>query len=160
MKRACLVLLIGTAILFGGCQTQEKDPFFTETSALTKSTETAIAKQTYRIDYTFELISNHSVGDEWENEVFFDGQNVADHFTVTATPNATVTLRGTVTEKDKIPDKGSATITLVVRDGENITKEIVVRENGGKYTGNIAVWKWNCAVTSCEETTSFGTIGQ
>ena len=102
---------------------------------------------TYRIDYAFTLLSNDSVGNEWQTSVTREGQILQSGDTITAQENTVITITATVTEVDVYPDTATATLDLSLADGSTATATITVLENGGAYTNHTAVWEWTCSVT-------------
>ncbi len=102
---------------------------------------------TYRIDYTFTLLSNDSVGNEWQTSVTRDGQILQSGDTVTAPENTVVTLTATVTEIDQYPDTASVTLDIPLEDGGTTTTTITVLENGGAYINHASEWEVTCSVT-------------
>lgn len=90
---------------------------------------------TYRIFYHFTLVSNNSVGNEWNKEITANGRR-------------TIHLKITVVEDDTYPDIGRGDLTLSLQDDATASTEITVRENKGRYQGNLAVWKVTCTATA------------
>lgn len=106
----------------------------------------------YEMTFSSELISNDSVGNDWEMYYSCDGRNVSngEQWLVLLANPQTAVINVTVTERDKIPDIGSGLITVTLND-ESETKTIVtVTENGGSYQGNEARWEITCKVKLIE----------
>ena len=104
-------------------------------------------KGIYRIEYEFSMLSNHSVGNSWDNTVVYNGRNIDSGDTITAELNSEITLQGIVTETDSIPDTAACHFTLQLKDGMVGVAQITVRENRGRYIGNTAIWNLKCTVT-------------
>lgn len=76
-----------------------------------------------------------SVGNEWVKSIEYNGQAIKDDDTITAPLNSSITIVGTVTENDSVPDTGNGSVQLSL-DGKEKTVEIYAIENRGKYAGN------------------------
>ncbi|MBR7132674.1 MAG: FIVAR domain-containing protein [Clostridia bacterium] len=105
---------------------------------MTKST-----KGVYKIYYSFNMLANNHVGNEWLKGVTYNGINIYSGDTVTAPLNSSIKINIYVIENDKIPDIGSESISLLL-NGAKISAKIFVCENRGRYTGNIATWEFTC----------------
>lgn len=109
-----------------------------------------IAKRgVYRIHCSLSMISNMSVGNEWVKSIEYNGQAIKDGDTITAPLNSSITIVGTVTENDSVPDTGNGSVQLSL-DGKEKIAEIYVIENRGKYAGNTAVWSLHCSAELIE----------
>ncbi|KQN96095.1 hypothetical protein [Paenibacillus sp. Leaf72] len=110
----------------------------------------AAAAKTVTIKVTFvseDLVSNDSVGNEWETQVLINGKAVAagDSIKLTLKPSELVKLEATAIEQDKIPDVGTANKSFkasTVTSGKKHTLDVKVVENRGRYSGNAAKWKF------------------
>ncbi|MBQ4152763.1 MAG: FIVAR domain-containing protein [Oscillospiraceae bacterium] len=94
----------------------------------------------YKIFYSLTLIDSNSVGNEWSKSITCNGSLIESGDTVAVPLNSAITITGTVTEHDSVPDYGSGSIRLT-SDNSTQSKTIYVRENRGRYSGNLAVWQ-------------------
>lgn len=103
----------------------------------------------YRINYSFVMTANFSVGNEWFKSIEYNGKSIRNGQTITAPLNSGITIKGTVIESDSVPDVGSGNVYLLL-GGDEKTIEIYVRENRGRYSGNFAIWELTCSATLIE----------
>lgn len=87
----------------------------------------------------------NSVGNEWTKSFSINGERASSGSTVSVTMDSYVSISTTITEEDNIPDVGSDSYSCMVQQnyfegGFNITQTINVRENRGRYSGNVATW--------------------
>jgi hypothetical protein len=81
------------------------------------------------------MLSNNHVGNEWDDEVYYNGKEVYK-FEITAPYNQKyITLYSVVTEEDNIPDTGYGQLTILLKDGNTKKTKIYVTENRGRYSG-------------------------
>lgn len=137
IKILSIILVVGLVFLLNGCNKPPVTATQTEPPASTVPAH-------YRIAYQWTMLSNDSVGNDWEKTVTCNGQAIANGHMVTAESGSAVIIHGTVTEKDKHADTGSDTITLVLADGARESVRIIVREEHGAYAGNTAEWELTC----------------
>lgn len=97
-------------------------------------------KGIYKIFYSLTLTDSNSVGNEWSKSITCNGSLIESGDTVAVPLNSAITITGTVTEHDSVPDHGSGSIRLT-SDNSTQNKTIYVRENRGRYSGNLAVWQ-------------------
>lgn len=100
----------------------------------------------YELTFSANLISNNYVGNEWKLSYSSDGKNVTDgeRWLVSLDNPKTMKIDITVTEKDKIPDIGTGSVTVIL-NGEAETKTpVTVTENSGYNEGNEAQWEITC----------------
>ncbi len=100
----------------------------------------------YELTFSADLISNDSVDNEWKMLYQNDGRNITqgERWTVLLDTPKTITIDITVTEKDKIPDIGTGSMTVIL-NGESETKMLItVTEKGGINEGNEALWEITC----------------
>lgn len=112
---------------------------------------TYAATKTSKITIKFvsaELIENNHVGNEWATEGSVNNKELSEGKSVTLNVKSTdtVQIKVTASELDKIPDIGSANLTVKT---SNLTKtkitksiKVTVTENRGRYSGNTAEWKF------------------
>ncbi|GMK41302.1 hypothetical protein PCCS19_43580 [Paenibacillus sp. CCS19] len=121
----------------------------------TAATPTFAATKTSSITVKFvsaELIENNSVGNEWETEGFVNNKALSEGMSVTLKLKTTDSLKIKVTasELDKIPDIGSANLTVKASTiSKKTTKslKVIVKENRGRYSGNTAEWKFTFEIS-------------
>lgn len=108
------------------------------------------ASKTIKIKVTFvsaEMTENNHVGNDWYVGASVNGKEIEEGSSVTLNLKSTdsVKLVAEAEEQDKIPDTGSADSTIKV---SSITKKlsktlnVKVVENRGRYSGNVAKWKF------------------
>lgn len=107
-------------------------------------------KGVYRVDYSFTLRSNHSVGNDWHTAITYNGQELHSGDTVTQALHTEIVLQSTVTEQDRFPDVGNGTLQLTLADGATAETLITVTEDRGTFCGNTAVWALSCRITLVE----------
>lgn len=112
---------------------------------LTKAT-----KGVYLVKTDLDNISNNSVGNEWTKSVTCNGKWMSAEEEVVAALNSSITITVQVTENDKIPDTGQGSVKLTLKNGSSVSKIITVRENRGRYAGNVAKWELTCTATLIE----------
>ncbi len=118
-----------------------QNTFQSAVDGLEKSTQ-----EVYEITYDFALLSNHSVGNDWQKTVTCGGQSLKSGGTVTARGSTSVLLVCTIVELDTVPDTGYATVEVVLRDGMHGSVQIVVEENRGRFKGKTATWEFSFSV--------------
>lgn len=107
------------------------------------------SKGVYRISCSLMRLSTNSVGNEWSSGITYNGESIHSGDTITAALNGTITITGTAIEHDSIPDSGSGSVSLSLPGGEKST-QFYVRENRGRYAGNLAIWELTCSATLVE----------
>lgn len=109
------------------------------------------AGKTTKIKVTFvsaELIENNSVGNEWWWGGYINGKEVEEGDTVVLNLKSTDTikLKAEAQEQDKYPDDGAANATVkvssITNKALNKSMNVTVVENRGRYSGNVAKWKF------------------
>lgn len=101
--------------------------------------------QKFRVSISIQMQSNDHVGNKWTKGAEFNDETITSGTVVTITPGDTFTVRGWAQDNDSNPDYGSYFDQLTLTDemcksGFTIEGEANVRENGGRYSGNYAVW--------------------
>ncbi len=112
-----------------------------------KEVVSTITQYTYQIEYSFTLLSNDSVGDDWQTSVMHNGHPIQSGDLVTLSPNTDIVLYGEVIEQDAFPDVGNATVILEPDAHASTETEITVIETHGTYIGNTATWRLHCSIT-------------
>lgn len=112
--------------------------------------------QTYKISIVVskgKLVSNDHVGKSWST-----GAKIADVSisfgktkSLTLRNSDTFTIVCSATENDKSPDEGDDYFDVAVsdlKDGKNVfTREVIVSEDRGRYSGNEAIWHFTVTIT-------------
>jgi NADPH-dependent curcumin reductase CurA len=88
----------------------------------------------------------NSVGNEWDTYFKVSGSSVHSGSLVKVTRNGSLSVYTKIIEYDSVMDVGSEfyKFTVTKNDfayGFVVTQTIYVRENRGRYTGNVATWK-------------------
>jgi len=123
--------------------------FLLITVFLGQSVSAATAKTT-KIKVTLvsvELVENNHVGNEWYTEAYVNGKKIKEGSTVTLNlkSSESVKLKAYAEEQDKIPDVGTATLSIKassISKTMNKSLTVKVKENRGRYSGNMAEWKF------------------
>lgn len=112
--------------------------------------ELVVAKNgVYRINCSLNMTANLSVGNEWLKSIEYNGNTISNGQTITVPINSGITIKGIVIESDSVPDIGYGSVYLSSSGGEKTT-EIYVRENRGRYSGNLAIWELTCSAELIE----------
>lgn len=101
--------------------------------------------QKFRVSASISMKSNDHVGNNWSSGFDFNDEQIKSGSTVSILPGETFTACGWAQDNDSKPDYGSYWERLTLTDemcksGFTIEGEADVRENGGRYSGNYAVW--------------------
>lgn len=101
-----------------------------------------------RVTYSAKLIENDSVGDEWTTYLLYKEEALPSKEII---PCANIiTLYAYAREYDEAkPDSNKTRVQFNgIKRGEKVTKKVtvVVKENGGRYKGNTAVWEFTITV--------------
>ena len=136
MKKNGLLCLIsiGILLLHTGCS-----PFFANKDSISTTS-------TFYITYSFTMISNHHVGNDWHTVVSVNDKPMHSGDILNAASGATITVKATVIEQDSMPDRASVSLPLQVVDGACASTIITVRENKGRYVGNTAKWEFTATI--------------
>lgn len=106
-------------------------------------------KGIYRISCSLNCLTTNHVGNEWSSGITYNGKSIHSGDAITASLNGSITITGTAIEYDSIPDSGSGSVSISLNGGEKST-QFYVRENRGRYAGNLAVWELTCSATLIE----------
>lgn len=104
------------------------------------------------ISYSASLIYNNSVGNEWSTWIEIDGKKLyqGQNLEIEVSGNDEIVIIAYACEDDSMPDIGYKQITIPVSElnpVQNVyTAEVIVRENGGRYSGNTAKWKFSISI--------------
>lgn len=101
--------------------------------------------QKFRVSISIQMQSNNHVGHNWTKGAEFNDEAITSGTIVTIMPGETFSACGWAQDNDSKPDYGSYFERLTLTDemcksGFTIEGEANVRENGGRYSGNFAVW--------------------
>lgn len=108
------------------------------------------ASKTAKVKVTLvsvQLVENNHVGNEWLTAAYINGKQVQQGSSITLTLKSTdkITLKAYAEEQDKIPEDGTATVSIKASSvTQTISKSLTVEviENRGRYSGNSAEWKF------------------
>jgi len=96
------------------------------------------------------FVHNNSVGNEWVHELWVDGKALEPDrdYPITITSSSSLNVTARSTELDNIPDVGSASASVPIRQlaREPLTINVRVRENRGRYAGNMAEWQHRLSI--------------
>ncbi len=158
VKRAvCIIFAWVLVICFVSCTQREggKEKWaqssayvFSEVDRIEMKENVVCADSAYKIEFEFELLSNNCVGNEWEKCVFLNGKEIESGETITAKSEECVDIKVEITEKDKIPDSGSGSEQLLIKDGQSGSIKIKVCENRGQYSANAALWEFRYSISA------------
>ena len=139
------LLLLLTAC---SAKSNQTDTALPNNSTQTLEEQTLCNTNTYELHITTSLLCNNSVGNDWVKAYTSEGAPIADgkQWTVPCNTTKTVTIDITITEKDKIEDVGTGSISVALFDGSEVSTVITVTEGQGRYRGNIAQWEVLCTV--------------
>lgn len=104
----------------------------------------------YKINIYAYMIYNNHVGNEWYYYTTYNNNEFNSGNQIIGKNNETIDLITTIIEDDKITDYGTNYITIKLTDNYEATKQITVRENRGRYTGNTALWEVKYSVKLLE----------
>ena len=104
----------------------------------------------YQIDYSYSLIKNNSVGNEWNKMVKINNTSFDSGNLLTMSLNSIVKVNITIIEDDKNPDMTSVDLSLTLENESIISKNITITEDDGRYKGSEAVWQIIFKVTLLE----------
>ena len=102
----------------------------------------------FYVSWKAKLISNNSVGSDWGKFVTVGGENVGSS-PITVSGNV-LTVDVKAVEYDSLNDVGRGSIDFYcdeITTSQTQTIRINVRENRGRYSGNVAVWEFTVTVT-------------
>ena len=101
--------------------------------------------QKFKVSYSIKMQSNDHVGSNWTKGCEYNGEEISSGTVVSIMPGESFTIYGWAREDDSRPDSGKYGERITLTDemcesGFTIEGEADVRENGGRYSGNYAVW--------------------
>jgi hypothetical protein len=101
-----------------------------------------------RVTYSAELVENHHVGNEWYTALYYNERTITTSSVISYADG--LVFCAYVEEDDKHPDTKEVKVEFEnLAPGQTATKtvSVVVREDGGQYKGNRAVWEFTITVT-------------
>lgn len=104
-----------------------------------------VSPQKFRVSASISMQSNDHVGNNWTSGFEFNDEAIRSGSTVSIMPGETFTVCGWAQDNDSKPDYGSywERLTLteeMCQSGFSLEGNANVYENGGRYSGNCAVW--------------------
>ena len=104
-----------------------------------KATEMQVSIDAKCSDY------NH-IGENWQQVYYLNGKRLTDGKSVSLKAGDEITVSAKISEEDSNPDVGENSKTYTVTKDDlnksfNITFNVQVEENGGRYKGNKATWR-------------------
>ena len=102
----------------------------------------------FYVSWSAKLISNNHVGSDWRTFVTVGGEDVGSS-PITVNGNV-LTVDVKAVEFDSLNDVGRDSMNFYcnkIGASQTQTIRVTVRENRGKYTGNVAVWEFTVTVT-------------
>ncbi len=101
--------------------------------------------QKFRMTASISMQSNDHVGNRWSTGFEFNGEAIRSGSTVSIMPGDSFSAYGWAEDGDSNPDYGCYGENLTLTDemcksGFTIEGEADVCENGGRYSGNYAIW--------------------
>ena len=150
--RKFISLLCGIAVLLlTGCgqQAQVYHAILSSEAMRSAQQEPLYTEGIYEVNFSAELLSNDSVGNDWRIEYTCAGERISSGKQWTAALNCvqTVTVDVTVTEDDKWPDTAAESFSVDLQDGFETFVTITVTEDQSRYKDHTAQWKINCKTT-------------
>ena len=106
-------------------------------------------KGVYKISCSLRRLATNHVGNDWSSGITYNGKSIHSGDTIIALLNGSITITGTAIEHDSIPDSSGGSVSISLNGGEKST-QFYVRENRGRYAGNLAVWELTCSATLIE----------
>ena len=108
--------------------------------------------QKFRITWNAQLVDSNHVGSNWSKLFEVNDEAFSSGSVITLDPDSQFTIRLTIQENDSNPDTDFyfARITCskeLCGNGYSVSETLYVRENGGRYSGNIAEWTISITVT-------------
>lgn len=112
----------------------------------------AASPQKFRVSWSATMVSNDHVGNNWSKTFEVNGAACASGSVITIAPGSECEIRLTVQENDSRPESNShferiAFSEELCKNGYSVSDELYVRENGGRYSGNTAEWKFSITLT-------------
>lgn len=104
-----------------------------------------VSPQKFRLSASITMVSNDHVGSHWSNGFEFNHEPIRSGSTLSLLPGEEFTVGGWAEDADSKPDYGSYSEKLTLTDemckkSFTVEGDVVVVENGGRYSGNCAVW--------------------
>lgn len=100
-----------------------------------------LKKGKFKIYVNYLLLSNNHVGNEWGAITYYKDDDFYYSKTLTGIINSEIELKTEIIEYDKYPDYDIEYVILKLKNNYKYSTTLRIRENKGRYTGNIAEWK-------------------
>ena len=95
----------------------------------------------YKLSVSFDILSNNSVGNEWDCFFTYEGEQFTDSILFDSSEKGKIAeILVVIRENDKYPDIKKTKISVPILHNEMKSKKITVTENKGRFKGNSAVW--------------------
>lgn len=148
MRWLCRIAVISLlTMITGACALSEANTDGIKALAAKRGAKMTVVVEATCDDY------NH-VGKEWTKEFYINQQIIASYLNdklldsvqeILLSAGDTINASAFFTEEDKYPDEGSSGISHDVtqddlKDGFDIAFDVSVIENGGRYSGCVAIW--------------------
>ena len=139
------------SITSGASFTTISAPSEVTTTLSTEDTESQ-AETSWSITFVdAQVVRNDSVGRDWETDVYIDNRRVTQGKTIRIIGFDTARVEARAIERDDGGDDIGDASTIARRgryeDGDEFTIQVTVRENGGRYSGNTAVWMFRFRIS-------------
>lgn len=108
--------------------------------------DTSYPSNSYKITYTATLTSNPHVGNSWSKGVQYDGEYINNNEVIQMSERSLTCI---AIEQDSYNDVGTCVIEfdpLDIGEWVTYTADVSVRENRGRYSGNVAWWKFEVKI--------------
>ena len=128
-------------IIEGDEYTQEEvDEAYIKLKKSYKSLEKKV-KGTFKIYIYYSMLSNNSVGNEWITSTYYKEKEIYSGKKITGYLNSEIEVETEIVENDIYPDYDYEYVKLKLKNYYKISEKLRIRENRGRYTGNISEWK-------------------
>ncbi len=144
MKRI-VVFCIFILIALVSCGEEQKP-----TVIITETSSAKMQENRYIVSYYRTLVSNDSVGSEWQTGVKYGEKQLPHKSEIIFDGEQLELVLYAVEKDDKKDDIGEKTITfskLEIGDEETVIGFVEVVENRGAYINNKAVWKFSVTLS-------------
>lgn len=111
----------------------------------TFSISVPVSPQKFRLSASIRMVSNDHVGSHWSNGFEYNLEPIRSGSVISLLPGEEFTVGGWAEDADSKPDYGSHREKFTLTDemcknGFTVEDDVIVVENGGRYSGNCAVW--------------------
>lgn len=114
--------------------------------------EVSPSPQRFRITWRATCTSNNHVGNNWSNTFEVNNKPFNSGSSIVLDPDSSFSVYFRVEETDQNPDVGYYRVEFhyseeLCKNGYTTSQKILVKENGGRYSGNHAVWSLDLTIT-------------